>query len=181
MSGLGDTRVELADGNTIIPSTRRPDGTWRKEIRVRPGYVPMEEAGAYKAPAAARSSSGLPIGAAEPEPAAPVPRGRGSVHFVPGQLVRAIQQAAASHSAAGGVLPPVRPAPALGSPTSRTGTGGERLSESQKKSVARGEKRKEKREGEAADRLTARRAEAQAAVDARGVRDGPAATVGGPS
>lgn len=32
----------------IIPSTRRPDGTWRKEIRVRAGYTPQDEIGAFE-------------------------------------------------------------------------------------------------------------------------------------
>ena len=33
---------------TIIPGSRRPDGTFRKEIRVRPGYIPPDEAIRYK-------------------------------------------------------------------------------------------------------------------------------------
>ncbi len=31
----------------IIPGSRRPDGTMRKEVRVRPGYVPLEEQEVY--------------------------------------------------------------------------------------------------------------------------------------
>lgn len=32
----------------VIPGTRRPDGTVRKEIRVRAGYVPLEEQAVYQ-------------------------------------------------------------------------------------------------------------------------------------
>ncbi|EXJ54118.1 hypothetical protein A1O7_09455 [Cladophialophora yegresii CBS 114405] len=37
-----------ADGAAYIPSSRRADGTTRKEIRVRPGYRPPEDVETYK-------------------------------------------------------------------------------------------------------------------------------------
>lgn len=44
-------------GEKVIAPSRRPDGTLRKERRIRPGYTPLDEMPAY-VPAAARVSSG---------------------------------------------------------------------------------------------------------------------------
>jgi partner of Y14 and mago protein len=37
-----------SDGTSIIPSSKRADGSTRKEIRVRPGYKPPEDVETYK-------------------------------------------------------------------------------------------------------------------------------------
>ncbi|PWW75140.1 hypothetical protein C7212DRAFT_364282 [Tuber magnatum] len=53
-----------ADGQLVIPSSQRPDGTTRREIRVRPGYRPPEDVEIYKNRTAEawknRGSGGVP-------------------------------------------------------------------------------------------------------------------------
>lgn len=51
-------------GARVIPSSRRPDGSMRKEIRVRAGYVPQDEVAKYEARGSRPKSSGpsLPPG-----------------------------------------------------------------------------------------------------------------------
>ena len=40
---------QLSAETKVIPASRRPDGTLRKEIRVRAGYVPPDEVARYEA------------------------------------------------------------------------------------------------------------------------------------
>lgn len=40
--------TETTDGNRVIPSSLRADGTTRKEIKIRPGYRPPEDVAVYK-------------------------------------------------------------------------------------------------------------------------------------
>lgn len=53
-----------ADGQQIIPASLRPDGTTRREIKVRPGYRPPEDVEVYKNRTAeawkSRGSGGIP-------------------------------------------------------------------------------------------------------------------------
>lgn len=62
---MGDfSSSEGSGSHTIIPPTRRPDGSLRKPIRVRAGYVPQDEIGAWESPAKRmqreREAAGVP-------------------------------------------------------------------------------------------------------------------------
>jgi partner of Y14 and mago protein len=59
--GGGDQRRLLSipkEGERIIAPTRRPDGSLRKPIRIRAGYVPQEEVAIYQSKGALVSPSG---------------------------------------------------------------------------------------------------------------------------
>eukprot|EP01026_Neomeris_dumetosa_P014226 TRINITY_DN1511_c0_g1_i4.p1 TRINITY_DN1511_c0_g1~~TRINITY_DN1511_c0_g1_i4.p1 ORF type:complete len:238 (-),score=46.19 TRINITY_DN1511_c0_g1_i4:55-768(-) len=49
-------------GQRIIPASQRADGSWRKEIRVRSGYVPMEEVARYSSRATLKTNNQLTPG-----------------------------------------------------------------------------------------------------------------------
>ena len=40
--------IRSADGEVVVPASRRADGSLRKPIRIRKGYVPLEEVPKYK-------------------------------------------------------------------------------------------------------------------------------------
>ncbi|KAM3314361.1 hypothetical protein ACQJBY_033289 [Aegilops geniculata] len=46
------------EGERVIAPTRRPDGTLRKEIRIRAGYVPQDEVAIYQSKGALMKKSG---------------------------------------------------------------------------------------------------------------------------
>jgi hypothetical protein len=48
---------DSGNSGSYIPSSRRPDGSYREEIRVRPGFVPEAERQSYAPPAARNYSS----------------------------------------------------------------------------------------------------------------------------
>lgn len=45
---MAELSKTLKEGERILAPTRRPDGTLRKPIRIRAGYVPQEEVAIYQ-------------------------------------------------------------------------------------------------------------------------------------
>jgi partner of Y14 and mago protein len=65
MSSITNSGIKTTvDGTSYIPSSRRADGSTRKEIRVRPGWTPQEDVKTYKSRNAeawrTRGSGGVP-------------------------------------------------------------------------------------------------------------------------
>eukprot|EP01039_Chlorochromonas_danica_P010033 gene10033-11097_t len=52
--------VKNEKGEWVIPASRRPDGTMRKERVVREGYVPQDEVRAFETRASKSKSKGIP-------------------------------------------------------------------------------------------------------------------------
>lgn len=48
LTKMAELSKTLKEGERILAPTRRPDGTLRKPIRIRAGYVPQDEVAVYQ-------------------------------------------------------------------------------------------------------------------------------------
>eukprot|EP01025_Chloroclados_australasicus_P011619 TRINITY_DN1507_c0_g1_i2.p1 TRINITY_DN1507_c0_g1~~TRINITY_DN1507_c0_g1_i2.p1 ORF type:complete len:268 (-),score=32.85 TRINITY_DN1507_c0_g1_i2:461-1189(-) len=49
-NGVYSQYVVNENGDRVIPATQRADGSWRRERKIRPGYVPQDEVPVYAPP-----------------------------------------------------------------------------------------------------------------------------------
>ncbi|CAA7060795.1 unnamed protein product [Microthlaspi erraticum] len=78
---MAELSKSLKEGERILEPTRRPDGTLRKPIKIRAGYVPQDEVVKYQSKGALIKKQMESLGPPgyEPEPApAPKPKSKGA-------------------------------------------------------------------------------------------------------